>query len=679
MTSTVQPSCKRWRLRAASVALALAAVLLPELVATRSAQAQTFTTLYNFTGPPDAKNPAGGLVQDAAGNLYGAGSGGNSSACGGCGAVFKLTPGGTETVLYSFTGPPDGAGPNGGLILDAAGNLYGTTQAGGNSSACSGGCGTIFKLDPTGKETVLHSFDGADGSLPNGYLIQDASGNLYGTTQIGGSGNSGVVFKLDPTGTLTVLYDFMGGADGGSPQGGLVQDAAGNLYGVSSGGTVYGSVFKVDQTGTETVLFYFNGSDGWQPGGGLVLDSSGALYGTTLIGGVLSNECKFGCGVVFKLDTSGTETVLYSFTGPPDGYEPTGTLVRDAAGDLYGNTVEGGSTVGGGHGCGTVYKLDTTGKESVLYSFINAFPINSGLEPSGSLIQDAAGNLYGTTLFDGTATDGIVFKLGSLSPANFGLFVGLSGSGTGGVISNAEIDNIPYIDCTNDSADNACSAYLATGTALTLTATPSASSNFSGWSGACSGTGTCSLTMNADQSVTASFDATTPPGFSLSPASASLTLQPGGQVTDVITVAPQNGAFTSAIQLSCKVVGAAPAPTCSLSPSSAIPGANSVSSTLTITAATAATLAPSRNPTRLLSATPLLIALLGITLLAASRKERRTHFALFGFLVLILLQSACGNSSGGSGTKTQPTNYTVTVTGVSASITETAQISVTVQ
>jgi uncharacterized repeat protein (TIGR03803 family) len=330
----------------------------------------------------------------------------------------------TFTVLYSFKfGVTDGQSPYAGLVRDAAGNLYGTTLYGGSSSNCSGGCGTVFKLDTTGKETLLHSFEGppADGANPFASLVRDAAGNLYGTTLRGGASDFGTVFKLDTTGTETVLHSFVGSpTDGQYPRGGLVRDSAGNLYGTTSNGGSSsncsggcGTVFKLDTTGTEIVLHSFVGlpTDGANPFAGLLRDAAGNLYGTTAYGGSKhAHFCAFGCGTVFKLDTTGKETVLHSFMGAAtdDGALPEADLVQDAAGNLYGTTFTGGdSPCYEGYGCGTVFELDATGKEIVLHSFA----WKDGASPDAVLIRDAAGNLYGTTSTGGAFGWGTVFKL----------------------------------------------------------------------------------------------------------------------------------------------------------------------------------------------------------------------------------------------------------------------------
>ena len=385
------------RLRAASVALALAVALVQIFVATPSAEAQadvTFTLLYSFKGGTDGDAPVAGLLRDAAGNLYGTTFYGGTSSNG---TVFKLDATGTETVLYSFTGGADGGNPQGGLIRDAAGNFYGTTYYGGIPT-CQ--CGTVFKLDTTGTETVLHSFTGTDGASPQAGLLRDASGNLYGTTSNGGAVYDGTVFKVDTTGAETVLHSFAGGNDGWGPHAGLLRDAAGNLYGTTPYGGLPGSgtVFKLDSTGAKTVLHnFFDHPDGKSPWAGLVGDAAGELYGTTQYGGT------YGKGTVFKLDKAGRGTMLHSFSGP-DGATPSAGLILDRAGNLYGTTYAGGASDEG-----TVFKLDTAGNLTLLHAFHGGR--GDGMNPQAGLVRDAAGNLYGTTPSGGAFNKGTVFKL----------------------------------------------------------------------------------------------------------------------------------------------------------------------------------------------------------------------------------------------------------------------------
>ncbi len=308
----------------------------------------------------------GALVSDAPGNLYGTTwEGGAYSG----GTVFKVDPTGNETVLHVFTGTGgDGFLSKAGLVIDTQGNLYGTTICGGASGNGLSGYGIVFKIDPDGNETVLHSFTGTggDGAHPYASLVLDVEGNLYGTTYGGGNlgcqppYGCGTVFKLDPSGNETVLYSFTDVAPdyGANPVGGLVQDTQGNLYGTTSYGgnaSYHGNVFKLDPTGKVTNLYNFTGTggDGEWPTTNLVLDEHGNLYGATNYGGELGcpDTSGLGCGMVFKIDATGKETILYTLTGGTTGSEPSG-LVRDAQGNLFGTTVGGGAS-----GLGTVFKL----------------------------------------------------------------------------------------------------------------------------------------------------------------------------------------------------------------------------------------------------------------------------------------------------------------------------------
>jgi len=411
------------------IAVSVAVACLMAMLAAQSAQAQTYKVLQNFCpgGPPcfNGANAYAGVIQDAEGNLYGTTLGGSKGTCNygqtrGCGTVFRLNKSGRETVLYRFTGGSDGGAPYGGVIRDAKGNLYGTTYYGGDLSCGSGaGCGTVFKLSKTGKETVLYAFKGAaDGANPYAGVSQDAEGNLYGTTLIGGdpacAGGCGVVFKLSKTGKETVLYAFKGGADGANPYAGVIQDARGNLYGTTyigggaSCGDGCGTVFKLSKTGNESVLYSFKGeADGLHPHGGVIRDDEGNLYGTTM-GDGLPNV-----GTVFRISKTGGETVLYRFGSQSgDGAFPLAGVIRDAKGNLYGTTNAGGVYEGcGGEGCGVVFKLDRALRETVLCSFNGQSGCTSGAFPYAGLIQDAEGNLYGTTEYGGASGYGVVFKL----------------------------------------------------------------------------------------------------------------------------------------------------------------------------------------------------------------------------------------------------------------------------
>jgi uncharacterized repeat protein (TIGR03803 family) len=409
-----------------AAASALAACVVAILAA--QSQAQTYQVLYVFKGAPDGSGPAAGVIQDAQGNLYGTTFSGGNSNCGadasGCGTVFKLSATGLETVLYRFTGGPDGSNPLAGVIPDAEGNLYGTTYWGGDTSSCSPyGCGVVFKLDSSGIETVLYSFKGgADGSFPQAGLIQDAQGNLYGTTTYGGDLSCvasdglgcGVVFMLSLTGYETVLHTFAGGVDGALPYAGVIQDAQGNLYGTTAygGNGSCGIVFKLTNT-TETLLHTFGCSrNGGNPEAGVIRDAAGNLYGTAYTGGTNCDLPIYGCGVVFKLGVEGKETAFSPFSAN-GGRNPYAGVIEDAAGNFYGTTYAGGY-----QGQGTVFTMNSTGKGNQLHWFCKDWPqCTDGADPQAGVIQDAQGNLFGTTTAGGEpscdqgAGCGVVFKL----------------------------------------------------------------------------------------------------------------------------------------------------------------------------------------------------------------------------------------------------------------------------
>lgn len=381
------------------------------------------TVLHSFCSRSDCRdgeNPEGGVIMDGSGNLYGTTSTGGANWGGN---VFKITPDGTYKVLYSFCSQrkcTDGSGPSGSLIMDRSGNLYGTTQNGGSRDA-----GIVFKIAANGTETVLYSFcfksNCSNGAIPATGVILDNSGNLYGTTSAGGLG-SGTVLRLAADGKEKVLYSFTAGSDGDTPSS-LVLDSAGNLYGTTGDGGQNGSgnIFEVSPDGTFRLLYSFcsrrDCSDGSNPAAGLIIDSSGDLYGTTHDGGA------YDLGTVFKLAANGTETVLYSFCSKhdcSDGAYPAANLTMDSSGNLYGT-----AQYGDGRDCydnqtyrdvcGTVFRLAMNGTETVLYKFCSRRNCSDGLEPESSLIMDSSGNLYGTTFKGGKGhcVDGCgtVFKL----------------------------------------------------------------------------------------------------------------------------------------------------------------------------------------------------------------------------------------------------------------------------
>jgi len=398
------------------VTLVLTVLVLLASLVSYPAHAQTLTPLYSFTGAADGANPYASLLLDAKGSLYGTTALGGNPGCftnNGCGIVFKVDPAGHATVLYTFTGGADGANPFSSLIR-VHGALYGTTAKGGDTDD-----GTVFKVETRGKqlgqETVVHSFklDGADGASPDtGGLIRDRDGNTFGTTIDGGEFLHGTVFKIDTTVHETVLYSFTGtGGDGATPDSRLARDKSGNLYGTTLQGGSHssGTVFMIDPSGHETVLYSFLGADGDgnRPAGGVVRDGRGNLYGTTAFGGA------FGLGTVFKLDVTGHETVLYSFAGGTDGAVPQAGLLR-FHGDFYGTTNRGGDQSCSGGGCGIIFKVDRAGNETILHTF----HLTDGGFPAASLVHDKLGNLYGTTVGGGNTGCqpglggcGTVFKL----------------------------------------------------------------------------------------------------------------------------------------------------------------------------------------------------------------------------------------------------------------------------
>ena len=359
------------------------------LLLAAAAQAQTFTTLYEFSTPFGA-SPLAGLIQDKSGNLYGTTSAGGSLEDG---VLFELT-GVTETPLVSFPGAFDGIYPYAPVIMDGQGIFYGTTFEGGSNNQ-----GVVFSLQPPGLGTQLHSFVGgtSDGAYPTQGLVRDASGNLYGTTYQGGSNGCGgtgcgVVFKIDTTGKETILHSFAGVKDGAYPYyGHLRLDKAGNLYGVTAGGgafSPYGVVYKLAKNRALTVLHNFNGTEGGFPYGTVAMDAYGNLYGTTKGGGAS------GWGTVWKVSLTKKRTILHSFGGgTSDGCNPMAGVVLDANGNVYGNTTYCGTS-----NYGTVWKLSKGGKYTVLHNFAGT----DGEYPYGELVLGANSTLYGTTSAGGT-------------------------------------------------------------------------------------------------------------------------------------------------------------------------------------------------------------------------------------------------------------------------------------
>ena len=373
----------------------------------QQAESQTYQVIHNFTGiGSDGATPYAGPTLDGMGNLYGTTYLGGST---GNGSVYRLSPHGSSwkyTPVYSFQGVPDGSGPAfGSLVIGDNRALFGTTEGGGYFGTAFGVC----NCKP--REQVLHSFGtGTDGAQPIGGLVLDSAGNFYGTTSLDGAYGNGTVFEGKRSGltwTESTIYSFTGGDDGASPPAGVTLDAHGNLFGTSSfgGANGVGVVYELSRSGSswmQTVLYTFQGgSDGQNPVGGVILDKAGNLYGTTFDGG------DNGGGTIYELSPSGggwTFTTLYSFTGGYGG--PYNKLAFDANGNLYGATNGEGA-----YGFGSVFKL-TRGNSGWTLTDLYDFPGgNDGASPYGSVVVDSNGNVFGTASVGGSSNQGLVFEI----------------------------------------------------------------------------------------------------------------------------------------------------------------------------------------------------------------------------------------------------------------------------
>jgi len=573
---------------------------------------------------------------------------------------------GPEQVLYAFQGSPDGASPSGGLIFDSKGNLYGATPSGGSTSCRYNGdytgCGMVFELTPDGSggwtESVLYSFQGSsDGGNPDGGVIFDHSGNLYGTTGYGGANNTGTVFELSPNGsggwTETVLYSFgkYYSDDANQPKG-LIFDQKGNLYGAAGGGAdgcgrgqmgVYcGTVFELSPNGsggwTETVIYTFQPTDaGWGPNSGLVLDQAGNVYGTT--GATVGSDAG---GTVFELSPNGggawKVSFLYTFQGGNDGVDPYAGMIFDQAGNLYGTTSDGGGGACAAGGCGTVFELTPNGSGGWTESVLYAFSGTGGYLPETGLIFDQAGNLYGTTEAGGVGVCsessgcGVVFEL---SPNG-------SGGWTKTVLYSFKGGN------DGESPDSV----------LVL----GQSGGVYGETGAGGGTGCdgygCGTVFEVGED------------FSLGASSSNASVMPGETAKYTVNVAPIGG-FDQTVTLSC--AGAPAMSTCSVSPSSVkLSGSGSTPVTVSVatTGSSAALMYPGGiAPTNMRIALWLAFSGLPGIIMLASGVRRRHGGAFYGLLLVCILLlittwSACGGgSSSDSGSGTPTGTYTLTVTG----------------
>lgn len=394
-----QPACSRRDGSATKTAwLKMATLVFVFCAATALASPSTvtFNSLVSFDGTNGAAPRYMSLIQGVDGNFYGTTAVDGANAHG---TVFKITPAGTLTTIYSFCAQSnctDGIYPYAGLAQDTKGNFYGTTSAGGAN-----GDGTVFKITAAGVLTTLHSFDSTDGASPFAGLLLASDGKFYGTTESGGANNDGTIFNITPTGTLTTLHSF-DSTDGSSPYGGVVEDSKGNFYGTTVTGGAYGhgTVFQITSAGTLSTLHSFDSADGEFPYAGLVQDSKGNFYGTTYDGGTA------GDGTAFEITATGTLTTIYSFcsqTNCSDGSTPEAALAQGTDGNFYGTTALGGS-----NGYGTLFALTAGGTLTTLHRFDST----DGANPVGGLFQATNGTFYGTTYTGGTNQDGTVFSLG---------------------------------------------------------------------------------------------------------------------------------------------------------------------------------------------------------------------------------------------------------------------------
>jgi len=413
------------RRRLAVLAGALALVLTLAALATEAAHAQSYAVIHSFAGGADGASPMGGLTFDHAGNLYGlanfGGNAGQNCGAGGCGLVYKLTKRNSvwvSTSLYNFNGGNDGANPGtANVVFGPDGAMYGSTYYGGG--ACRGnGCGTVFKLQPPATfcrsvscpwtETIIHRFDGGDGAGPVGAVLFDTDGNLDGATNSGSLNNGGVVYQLNGGGWQDLILFHPYGYPGSS----VSADHAENLYGTTfNGGTnSFGSIYQLTQSGLgwmESDLYDFtNGADGSYPVAGVIFDEAGNLYGATGTGGARNG------GTVFKLTNSNgswSYSLLYSLQGPNNSNVitgPVGNLVMDAAGNLYGTTLQDGA-----FGFGAVFKLSPA-NGSWTYTALHDFTGGSdGGYPYSNLVFDSSGNIYGTASDGGAWGLGVAFEI----------------------------------------------------------------------------------------------------------------------------------------------------------------------------------------------------------------------------------------------------------------------------
>jgi uncharacterized repeat protein (TIGR03803 family) len=433
--ATVSPSGLVSALAAGSATItATSGGISTSTIVTVTGPTATLAYIHNFQTDRQTNGP---LLQASDGNFYGTTRAGGANSCGGgafCGTVFRLTPAGIETILYSFgASASDGFSPTAPLIQGSDGALYGVTSFGGAH-----GAGAVFRITLAGGYTVLYSFGASpsDGAVPVGGLIQASDGNFYGATASGGTNhcvqipqagaNCGTVFRITPAGVATIVYSFGSSpSDGVTPNGSLLQASDGNFYGTtvngganscsSSGETNNcGTAFRITPAGVATVLHSFGTSliDGIAPQGHLIQGSDGAFYGTTASGGGGICGNIFGCGTVFRMTAAGNTTILYAFATTnfrADGYYPTPFLIQASDGNFYGTTGSGGASQA--DLAGTVFRLTPSGVKTILYSFGPLSPSTNPSNPVGGLIQGSDGAFYGLTFYGGATGAGTIFRL----------------------------------------------------------------------------------------------------------------------------------------------------------------------------------------------------------------------------------------------------------------------------
>ena len=368
-----------------------AKLLLILLLLSAYTTAQSYTESNLVTFPPFKDGPStvrGGLIIDSSGNLYGAAGGGSHSD----GTIFKVSPAGSVTTIYNFIGGNNGSQPVAGVVRDSAGNFYGTTSGGGAS-----GGGVVFKVTPSGKETVLYSFP--TGTFESFPVAVDSSGNVYGYSY-NHNQSYGLMFEITPTGSYSVLYNFCSlpnCADGSLPTGSPIIDKSGNLYGTASAGGDfnYGVVFTVSAQHVYSVLYSFVGvADSGTPIGKLTQVASGLMYGCA------SGDDSGTSGAIFTITSSGAFSTVYSFTGGVDGYGPVGPLISDSSGNVYGVTVNYSSFDAGA----VLFEISPEGAETTIYTAGEA-----GAIPE--IAMDKSGDFYGETYFGGPKHLGTIYKL----------------------------------------------------------------------------------------------------------------------------------------------------------------------------------------------------------------------------------------------------------------------------